>query len=171
MQIKAVRQNMEYIMICFDRDGIRFNYRIAAVAIHNNKLLLHRYEDCDFWALPGGRAELQENSMDTIIREMKEELNEDITVDRLLWVTENFFPHEGKNFHEICFYYLIEFSKDSMILELDGEFMGVEPDVKLTFRWFELNELGDMEIYPEFVRDKCSSLNQHIEHIISCSES
>lgn len=158
-------------MISFDRDGMKFNYRIAAVAIHNNNLLLHRYEEFDFWALPGGRAELQENSMDTIIREMKEELSEDIIVDRLLWVTENFFPHEGKKFHEICFYYLIEFNKDSMILGFDGEFMGVETDVKLTFKWFDLKDLDGMEVYPEFIQDKCNRLSQHIEHIITYSES
>lgn len=62
-------------MITFERGTSKFNFRVAGVAIHNNKILIHMYEGFDFWALPGGRAELQETTIETIKREMKEELN------------------------------------------------------------------------------------------------
>lgn len=77
-------------MICFDRDNKRFNFRIAGVSIHNNKILLHRTEKDSFWTLPGGRNEFNEFSKDTLLREMKEEIGENVEIERLLWV-RNFY--------------------------------------------------------------------------------
>lgn len=77
-------------MITFERGNNKFIFRVAGLTIHNNKILIHQYEGYDFWALP----ELQENTIETIKREIKEELDEDITVERLLWCCENFYEHE-----------------------------------------------------------------------------
>lgn len=32
-------------MICFDKGSIRFRYRVAGVAIYQEMILLHRFED------------------------------------------------------------------------------------------------------------------------------
>lgn len=42
-------------------------------------------------ALPGGRVEVLENSQSCMIREMKEELGFDVKLNRLFWITENYF--------------------------------------------------------------------------------
>ena len=47
-------------MITFDDNGIRFTNRIIGIALDRGRVLLHRTDDMDFWALPGGRAELLE---------------------------------------------------------------------------------------------------------------
>ena len=47
-------------MITYLEGGRRFNLRVAGVAIHKEQVLLHRAESDDFWALPGGRAEMME---------------------------------------------------------------------------------------------------------------
>jgi ADP-ribose pyrophosphatase YjhB (NUDIX family) len=58
----------------------RFNYRIVGVAMRGEEeqdqceVLLHRAVTDDFWALPGGRAELLEPADATLRREMREEL-------------------------------------------------------------------------------------------------
>ena len=44
---------------------------------------------------------MQETAEETLKREMREEMQTDITVQRLLWVVENFFQHGGKAFHEL----------------------------------------------------------------------
>lgn len=62
-------------MITFERDHNKFNFRVAGIAIHNNRILLHTTEKDDFWNLPGGRVEFNESTDQTIIREIKEELD------------------------------------------------------------------------------------------------
>ncbi len=49
-------------MITFNDNGIRFTNRIVGMAFDRDRVLLHRAESDDFWALPGGRAELLEPS-------------------------------------------------------------------------------------------------------------
>ena len=80
-------------MITFDEDHIRFTNRIVGVAFDRDRVLLHRTDDMNFWALPGGRAELLEPSPQTLVREMQEEIGVEVQVDRLLWVAENFFDY------------------------------------------------------------------------------
>jgi 8-oxo-dGTP pyrophosphatase MutT (NUDIX family) len=155
-------------VITFDRGTDKFNFRVAGLAIHDDKILIHKYEAYDFWALPGGRAELQENTVETIKREIKEELKEDIVVDRLLWCCESFFSHENKDCHEVCFYYLIQFDKESSILNIDGEFEARELDnSKLTFKWVSVDEMKDLSLYPSFIKNKVNELSDHIEHFIT----
>ena len=80
-------------MITFVRNNVRFGLRVAGIAIHKGHVLLHRAECDDFWALPGGRGELLEPAVAALKREMKEEMDADVTVVRLLWVLENFFEY------------------------------------------------------------------------------
>ena len=94
-------------MITFDRDNIRFTNRIVGIAYDGDRVLLHRAVADDFWALPGGRAELLETAAETLRREMCEEMNEDVEVERLVWIAENFFEHNGRTHHEIGFYFLM----------------------------------------------------------------
>ena len=49
-------------MITFEKDYNKFNFRTVGVIIHDGKVLVHRAEKDDFWALPGGRVEFQETS-------------------------------------------------------------------------------------------------------------
>jgi len=154
-------------MILFDKDNKRFNFRVAALAIHNNKVLLHRYENFDFWALPGGRAELQENTKETILRELKEELDEEVVVERLLWCCESFFNHMNKDVHELGFYYLVKFKEDSPLLHIEEEFEKLELDgSKMFFKWIPLDEVDNLKIMPAFIKQKITKLSNEIEHII-----
>ena len=105
--------NRKRTIITFDLDDECFSFRVAGIAIDRDRVLLHTTEKDDFWSFPGGRVEMGENSTDSLIREMKEELNEDVEIIRLLWLVKNFFVYNHKNYHEICFYYLIQFPKRS----------------------------------------------------------
>ena len=71
------------MMITFARGPLRFNYRVVGIAINDGRVLLHRAETDDFWALPGGRAELMEPASVTLQREMQEELGIEVQVLRL----------------------------------------------------------------------------------------
>ncbi|MBU3144507.1 NUDIX hydrolase [Clostridium sp. CF012] len=79
--------------ISFKTDEGRFNYRVAGIIIHDNKLLIMKGEHSPYYYIPGGRVAMNELSEYAIIREIKEELNAEVKVNRMLWVNENFF-HE-----------------------------------------------------------------------------
>ena len=88
--------------------NVIFQMRIAGLAFRDGHLLVHRATHERIWTIPGGRAEIGETSVDTLVREMDEELGVQVTVGRLLWSVENFFHYEGADFHEYGLYYLME---------------------------------------------------------------
>ena len=134
-------------MISLAIDGALFNYRVAGVALLDGKVLLHKTPSDKFWSLPGGRASLFEFSKDTLVREMQEETGMDVEVGEMLWVSENFFVYNGIKHHELGFYYKMEIPS----LADQNDFIGVEGDGELLFKWHSVAELSTIKIYPEFL--------------------
>lgn len=147
-------------IISFTQGRGKFNFRVAGIAIHNNRILLHTTLKDDFWTLPGGRVEFQESTDKTLIREIKEELNIDIKIERLIFVNEDFFEYDHLNYHEIGFYYLFSFPEGHEIVDMNGDFKGVEDGGKLIFKWFNIEELQKIEVYPERLKEEVKSLGQ-----------
>ena len=93
--------------------------------------------------------------MEAIIREMKEEINENFEVKEYLGVVENYFINKYmKKMHEISFYYLMHpkdliDTNDFIIYEKDGE--GI---IKQDFKWIDLNEINKYDIRPEFLKER-----------------
>lgn len=152
-------------MITFDDNGIRFTNRIIGVALDRGRVLLHRTDDMNFWALPGGRAELLEPSPDTLVREMQEEIGVDVTVDRLLWLAENFFRYGPRQHHELGFYFLMHLPADSPLRDTTV-FIGHEGDMNVHFEWFPVDELENLPLFPTFLRTGLKHLPEHIVHIV-----
>ncbi|HET9981024.1 MAG TPA: NUDIX hydrolase [Ktedonobacterales bacterium] len=155
-------------MISVVVDGLRFNFRAAAVIVDDGYALLHRASFEDFWSLPGGRVEVGEPSAVTVARELAEELGPacDARVERLLWVIENFFTYEGERFHELGMYYLVTLSASCPYLAKDRPFEGIEDNlpshagerVRLIYQWFSLDALANIALYPRTLRDRLSAL-------------
>ena len=55
-------------MIVFDRGQVRFNYRVGAIVLHGQRVLLQGVEGEEFWTLPGGRGELLEPAREALAR-------------------------------------------------------------------------------------------------------
>ena len=134
-------------MISLAIDGALFNYRVAGVAVLDGKVLLHKTPADNFWSLPGGRASLFEFSKDTLVREMMEETSMHVEVQDLLWISENFFIYNGIKHHELGFYYRMHIAD----LENQKDFIGVEGDSELLFKWHPISGLNSLKIYPEFL--------------------
>jgi ADP-ribose pyrophosphatase YjhB (NUDIX family) len=142
------------------------NYRVAGVCVHDGHVLLHREEKDDFWVTPGGRPHLYEPSRDALIREMDEEIATRVEVLRLLWVVENFFEYAGEQWHEIAFYYQMSLPEDSPYRDVGVDFTGREGSVKLLFRWFRIDEIERVRIYPTFLRTALGAIPNSPAHII-----
>ena len=151
-------------MLQFDVDNNRFNFRVAAVVIHSNHVLLHRVLTDDFWALPGGRVEFFETSDDAVLRELEEELGLKASIVRHLWHVENFFDYGGRKFHEVGNYFLTCFDREPEIKsELD--FKGIENDIDLIFRWVPIVALDRYVLKPGFLKSGIPSLPEAVEYI------
>jgi 8-oxo-dGTP pyrophosphatase MutT (NUDIX family) len=157
-------------MITFDKDGVRFVVRSAGIALRENHVLLHRSQDEDFWSLPGGRCEMNEATNDALRREMQEELGIDVEIVRLLWVVENFFEYDGRNCHEIGFYYLMSVSEDSSLHDRGDEFLGDEFGLPLIFKWHDMQVLDSLAVYPSFLKQALQALPQTVAHVVHVDE-
>ncbi len=116
--------------------------------------------------LPGGRCELLEPATGALRREMREELGVEIQVERLVWVVENFFEHDGKSNHELGFYFLMTFPNDRHLNKTDEPFRGDEEGMMLIFKWFQPSELDKIPLYPTFLQESLNSIPEVTEHII-----
>ncbi|MBC2215300.1 NUDIX hydrolase [Listeria welshimeri] len=145
--------------------------RVAAIIIHQNKLLLHTSHNENYWTLPGGGVE-NELTKDGLKREMKEELGEEVIIDELKIIAENRFVHNGKEIDSIEFYYKANLLSDSALVELKsfkkteafGQY-GEEP-YELLFKWFDVSELKEISILPAFLEAELTQLSSSkIKHI------
>jgi ADP-ribose pyrophosphatase YjhB (NUDIX family) len=154
-------------MICFDHGTRRFAYRIVGVAIHDGSVLLHRANGERFWTLPGGRAEHGETAEQTLQREMREELETDVHVLRLLWLVENFFDYEGLSCHEIALYFLMEFPEHSLPLASTA-FDRTDAGVLLRFEWHpvQATALVQLPLLPGFLSQALTELPASVVHIV-----
>jgi ADP-ribose pyrophosphatase YjhB (NUDIX family) len=170
-------------MITFERDRSRFSTRAVAVIMDRDerRVLVSRATIDDSWALPGGRIEIGETSREAVVREMREELDVEVEVDRLLWVTEEFFEFAGLAWHGIAFYYLVRLPNDSPMYDRE-ESSGIEEFVEdlfipehlraevnrleMIFRWHNRERLHELVLYPRFLQDKLRVLPGTTEHII-----
>lgn len=151
-------------------DEGNFKYRVNAVILKENKVLMVQMNQNGRFCCAGGHIHLMEDSKQAILRETKEETGFDVTVQKLIAVVENFFTHEnGKNMHEVGYYYLVE--PVSMPKEKQVDFKLVENDegklIEMDFRWFDLDHLEGVNIKPDFIKEKLSHRNFELEHIIN----
>ena len=126
--------------ILFDVDGELFSYRVGGVLIKDNKILLTKGgED---YSLPGGHAQIGETSIETIIREFKEETGFDVEPINVISTYENFWNWDGKKCHQLCIYYKLNMKDETQELIAC-------PDIDDTkFVWVDLEELNNIKLYP-----------------------
>jgi ADP-ribose pyrophosphatase YjhB (NUDIX family) len=156
-------------MITFAENGTRFTYRIGGIAIHDNRVLFQRAEEAEpFWFLPGGRAELGESAMETLKREMREELGVEVTIERLLYIVENFyqFSDSAASHHELGLYFLMTFPPDAYLYQLSGPFLREDNGMPITFAWLQLDKLAQLPIYPTVFQEVLQVIPTSTMHIV-----
>ena len=138
--------------ITIDVEDYKLNVRAAGVIIHNNKILVHKNINSDHYALVGGRIEIGENSVDTIKREIKEELGKDIEITGYISTIENFFEMKGSKYHEIMFVHKVEFV-DEKDKEIEYTLENIEGKDYLKYEWLELDKIEQYPLWPKAIRE------------------
>jgi len=144
---------MKQLDLCLEvGEEYRLNIRAACAIIHQNKILLHHKVGKPHYCLPGGRVEVGEDSRTTIKREMLEELGKEIEITKDMGLIENFFPMDGKQYHEIMFLYFAEFGKeeDKKIIET---MQNCEGKTELQYEWLDLDKLDEYNILPSKLQE------------------
>ena len=90
--------------ISFNQEKRKFNYRVCAMIIAENRLLAMHDERSPYFYLPGGRVKMGETAEQAVVREIWEELGVTLKIARPLWLNQAFFTEDvdGIRYHELC---------------------------------------------------------------------
>ena len=137
----------------------KFNYRAAAVIISNDEVLVMKDERSPYFYLPGGRVQMKETAEHAILRELDEELHIEPEIVRPLWLVQNFFSEDVDklNYHEICIYFLIDYSKTDLLKR--GKRFTLNEGAHLhDFEWLSFDDLQTLYFYPFFLKKEIRNL-------------
>lgn len=141
-----------------------FNVRVAGIITNQDKILLHKSKEDDFYALPGGRIKIGEDSKQSLKREFQEEIGTEIAIEKFLGVVENFFEYNNKKYHELMLLYQVSL-KDLDMYERD-KIIGLEANGKIEFIWKSRNTLKEIDVRPKFLKEKLIK-KESIGHVVN----
>ena len=150
-----------------DTEEKGFKYRVCGIVLQDDKILLQKAKNDNFYFLPGGHVELGEDTKTAVIREMKEETENEYIIDSLIAINENFFKHGTKKFHELGFYYKMHSKKEMDTNNYSRDEMDKGELKKLTFEWIKINSLNEIDFRPNFIKNKIMNKSFEFEHIIT----
>ncbi len=143
----------------------RFNFRVGAIIIQDNQILMVRNFRDPYYYSVGGRVHLHESLEEAVLREVLEETGVPLEIDKLGFIHENFFTleHSGEVFHEISFFYYMKpvanFRQINASLTEDG--------IEEKLEWIPLDKINEYALYPEFFKtDLYSGLDQ-VQHFVT----
>ena len=150
--------------ISFKTEVGRFNYRVCGLLIHDNKILAMHDERSPYYYLPGGRVQVNETVEEAMIREIKEELDIDVSIARPLWFNQGFFTEDvsKEKFHEICMYFLIDFTNTDLLSR--GNVFTVKENMRThVYEWLDFTQLEHEYFYPIFLKKKIYDLPEELQ--------
>ena len=143
-----------------------FWYNRERSFIHDNKVLVQRDKDGNVYALPGGHVKIGETLEAGLIRETQEEMGVKIACKRMLWSEECFREWNGKQAHNIAFYYRIDLCEELDIPD-NGEFVSHKDNCNVVIGWMPIEKLQEITIYPEFLKEEIYHLDEPMKHFVS----
>ncbi|WP_373531966.1 NUDIX hydrolase [Vampirovibrio sp.] len=123
-----------------------YKVRLGVVLFQDNRLLLVRQNDRPFWVFPGGTLEVEEGLEECAIREMKEEIDLDVCIEKTLYLADFLLATEQGTRHTIDVFMLARHLSGTPNMTLDENLneMG----------FFTLEEVRAMQIEPKVVADR-----------------
>ena len=124
---------------------------------NNGRLLLqefwHEHDNYHFYRPPGGGIEQGERALEAMRRELREELDTEISEPQFLTVVENIFDYGGETKHEIVFLFRASILDEKVI---NAPEMTLTDTYSYRAVWLSLESLsrGDVILYPVEVRER-----------------
>lgn len=147
-----------------------FYSRAVAIIINDNKILFQKRRTDEFWALPGGKVSVGETTKETLKRELEEELGlTKFEIDEVCTVSEYFFKFGEDQYHQYIFGHKVYVDSNEWIMKED-RFDGIEDNADLIFEWFNIDELENKPIKPDFLIEQLSKINEKEVQFISSRE-
>ena len=146
-------------------NNTKFNCRVATLIKSNNKILLHKNKEDDFYAIPRGTIMIGETYENALKREFIEEIGAKITIKNYLGTVENFFEYNEKKYHEVMIVYESNFDSDSNFYKKE-RIIGLEGNGKIEFIWKTIDEIKELDLRPLFLKENIIS-NTPITHLIN----
>ena len=145
--------------ISFNLENRKFNYRVCAMIISENRILAMKDERSPYFYLPGGRVKIGETAEQAVVREVWEELGISMKISRPLWLDQAFFTKDADDlkYHELCIYFLMDIS-DRNLLKKGEVFTQKEGQLTHTFEWMAFARLKNECFYPAFLKEKIYDL-------------
>ncbi|CYU63207.1 TPA: NUDIX domain-containing protein [Streptococcus suis] len=143
-------------------DNQIFGVRATALIIKDGKIFLTKDSKGRYYTI-GGAIAVNETVQDAVVREVKEELGIDSRVNQLGFVVENQFTHEGIDFHNIEFHFIVE-----PIGEMPEKM--IEGQLKQTCEWIALDNLVNLDIVPAFLAEELPNWSGQVKHIMNMKE-
>ena len=145
-------------------DDKRFNFRVGAIIECENKVLLQKSKDLNFYRLPGGRVKIGESTLEAVKRELEEEIGLKETNYELNHISENFFNWQGNEVHELYFMYKIKLNPSHPLFQKD-EFPSDNPE-EINY-WIDKEKIKDVYCLPtilnEVITKDSDILTSHIK--------
>ncbi|HEM4686068.1 TPA: NUDIX domain-containing protein [Streptococcus suis] len=139
-----------------------FGVRATALLIKDGKVFLTKDDKGRYYTI-GGAIAVNEVAADAVVREVKEELGVDSCVNQLAFVVENQFTHEGIDFHNIEFHFIVE-----PIGEMPKEM--IEGKLKQPCEWIALDNLVNLDVVPAFLTQELPNWSGQVKHIMNMKE-
>lgn len=147
--------------ITYKKDNYQFILRTSIIIFNEylNKILLFQVNDKDFYMLIGGKINELETSLEAVKRELKEEINLNISNIEFICLSEEFVNARGFNNHQINVIYKGIYNDEIK----DTKFIGLEGDW-CHYEWIDIDKLDNYEIYPTQIKNiiKDTSKTHHI---------
>lgn len=146
-----------------DELNTQFNFRVAGIIVDGDNYLIQHSGDDPYYALIGGRVELNEDTATSLIREIKEEVDINVSNDdlKLIDVVEDFFYLKGRKFHELLFIYRIDVSK----YNLEKVSINTLDKNDSVNTWFSYDEMMKLNIQPTLIKERLNSIE--LKHTIN----
>lgn len=149
----------------------KVNVAVRVLIVQDGQILLCQLPGGMMFT-PGGRVEFGETLLDTLHREVWEELGRRVTSYRLVYTNENFAPVGGVNFHEYNWFYAV--TLDGPVLPVGEEAPHPDDPEGLRLVWRPIASLGGEDVVPPFMQtlfpaDWAAGLTEPVKHIVSRS--
>jgi len=132
-------------------NGNDVRIRVAGILIRGNRLLLiaHKKNNEIYWLLPGGGVDYGETLHEALMREFMEELNISVDVKDVALISDSIDPSGGRHVVNICF----------LCTYKGGDFILGSEKRLYDFKFFDRDELADIDIFPPINNDLADIMN------------